>query len=85
MADKGIRAREIDVEAIIGLLKRRNVDEGQPEQVAGRWIEAGFEDPAEIERLIEQGVTPEQGAEIRRARGDEPVGHTPAGDLASYD
>ena len=60
---------EVDVGAIVAVLERHGADEGQPQEVAGRWVEAGFEDPDEIERLLERGLsTPEKArAQIRRS------------------
>jgi hypothetical protein len=60
---------EVDVGAIVHILERHGADEGQPEQVAGRWVEAGFEDPGEIDRLLERGIrTPEEArAEVKRS------------------
>lgn len=51
---------EVDVGAIVAVLERHGADEGQPDEVAGRWVEAGFEDAGEIDRLLERGIrTPE--------------------------
>ncbi|HVL32639.1 MAG TPA: hypothetical protein VM600_03555 [Actinomycetota bacterium] len=70
----GTSDAEISVPDIIEVLTARGLDEGQPEQVAGRWVEAGFEDPADIERLIDAGVsTPEQALAERRDDRAEPT------------
>jgi len=60
---------EVDVGAIVAVLERHGASESQPEEVAGRWVEAGFEDPVEIDRLLEEGIsTPEEAREsIKRS------------------
>ena len=60
---------EVDVGAIVDVLERHGADEGQPDQVAGRWVEAGFEDAGEIDRLLDRGIkTPEEARdEVRRS------------------
>jgi hypothetical protein len=65
---------EVDVGAIIAVLERHGVAEGQPEQVAGRWVEAGFEDPGEIERLLERGFKTPEDARASVKRSPAPTG-----------
>jgi hypothetical protein len=65
---------EVDVGAIVAVLERHGADEGQSEQVAGRWIEAGFEDPGEIDGLLGRGVrTPEEARDAVK-RSPAPAG-----------
>jgi hypothetical protein len=60
---------EVDVGAIVAVLERHDTTEGQAEEVAGRWVEAGFENAEEIDGLLEEGVrTPEQARDkIKRS------------------
>jgi hypothetical protein len=61
--------QEVDVQPIIDLLVERGLDEGQPQQVAGRWIENGFEDAAEIGRWLDEGCTDPEDARAQRDAG----------------
>lgn len=46
-----------------------DVHEGQPEQVAGRWIENGFEEPEQVRACIEAGITDPETARARTDTG----------------
>ena len=65
---------EVDVGAIVAVLERHDADEGQPEEVAGRWVEAGFEDPSEIDRLLERGLRTPEDARREVKRSTAPAG-----------
>ena len=65
--------QDADHQALIELIKRQDgsVHEGQPEQVAGRWIENGFEDPEEVERWLAKGITSPEDARREVGLDDE--------------
>lgn len=50
-----------------------DVNEGQPEQVAGRWVGNGFEDPDEVRAWLEAGIVDPEEARTRVEQGERPA------------
>ncbi len=65
---------EVDVGAIVAVLERHGADEGQPQEVAGRWVEAGFEDAGEIDGLLERGLRSPEEARAQVGSSSAPAG-----------